>query len=238
MTALRVSSRARARRAQMFNELMAPEHGDRILDLGSEDGRHIAAIVPFRENVCIADIQPEALEHGRREYGFDTALISENGDLPFADDHFDIVFCSSALEHATIDKGELRSVTSRREFERRALERQRHLAREIDRISRAYFVQTPYRYFPVESHTWLPGLVVFLPRRALLRLLQATNRWWIKSTEPDWHLLSRRAMRGLFPQAEVVVERFAGVPKSLIAVKRPQREGATLVQERVTQRAA
>jgi hypothetical protein len=210
----------------MFNELMAPERGDRILDLGSEDGRHIAALVPFRENIGIADIQPAALERGRREYGFDTALIAEDGRLPFDDEHFDIVFCSSALEHATIDKRELHSVTSRREFERRALEHQRRLAREIDRVSRAYFVQTPYRYFPIESHTWLPGLVVFLPRRALLRLLEATNRWWIKSTEPDWHLLTRRSMHRLFPDAEVVVERFAGVPKSLIAVKSPERERA------------
>jgi len=64
----------------------------------------------------------------------------------------------------TLDKADLASVRSRRAFERLALDRQRRLAAEIARVGRRYFVQTPYRYFPIESHTWLPAPVLLLPR--------------------------------------------------------------------------
>ena len=32
-------------------------------------------------------------------------MLDESGRLPFPDDHFDIIFCSSTIEHVTVDKG-------------------------------------------------------------------------------------------------------------------------------------
>lgn len=218
--ALRASRRARAGRGRLFLATLAPTAADRILDLGSEDGAHMAALVPFREHLWIADIDPAALARGRERFGFQTLQLDESGRIPVPDDHFDIVFCSSVLEHVTVDKADLESVRSRREFERRALDRQRRFAHEIARVARHYFVQTPYRYFPLESHTWLPAVVVFLPRPWQLRFVAWTNRWWIKTTSVDFHLLTRRQMAELFPGAEIVGERFFGMTKSLVAIRR------------------
>jgi len=81
-------------------------------------------------------------------------------------------------------------------------------------------VQTPDKWFPVESHTWLPVVIVALPRGLQLRLVGWLNRWWIKPTQVDWNLLTASDMARLFPEAEIVRERTLGLSKSLIAVKR------------------
>jgi hypothetical protein len=213
------SATQRARRGTLFVDRLRPEPEDRILDLGSEDGSHIERILGRECNVFIADIDREALEAGRRKYGFTPLLIPEEGRLPFADRDFDIVFCSSVIEHATVDKSQLRRYRSTQEFRRAAWERQQRLADEIRRISRRYYVQTPYRYFPIESHTWLPALVVLLPRPLQIRLIDGLNRFWPKRTDPDFNLLTPREMRALFPDAELLYERSFGLLKSMIAVR-------------------
>jgi len=63
-------------------------------------------------------------------------------------------------------------------------------------------------------------VILLLPRHTLIRLLAWLNRFWIKPTEPDWNLLSVREMRELFPEAELHIEWWFGLPKSLIACKR------------------
>jgi len=217
--ALAASQRSRQRRAEVFWSEIRPSPSDRILDVGSEDGSHIAALVPWRENVWIADIAAAPLAAGRERYGFETVLLDESGTLPFPDDHFDVIFCSSVLEHVSIDKDELATVHSRREFDRLAYARQRRFAAELARVGRRCFVQTPYRYFPLETHTWLPMPIALLPRRVQLPLVAWLNSWWIKSTQLDFHLLTVRQMQELFPDATIRIERFLGVPKSLIAVR-------------------
>jgi methyltransferase family protein len=216
---LQVSERARRRRGELFWGAMRPEPEDRILDVGSEDGSHIAALVPFRDNVWIADIDAGALKRGAERYGFHTIELDESGRLPFPDGHFDVVFCSSVLEHVSVDKGEIRRIRSKAAFERLAFERQRRFAGELRRVARRYFVQTPYRYFPIESHTWLPMPIVLLPRALQLRVIAWLNGWWIKSTSMDFNLLTHRQMQELFPDATIVPERFLGATKSLIAVR-------------------
>jgi hypothetical protein len=213
------SARQRQRRGAVFLERLHPAPADRILDLGSEDGAHIARILGRDYDVFIADIDHEALERGHRKYGFTPVVIPEDGTLPFADAHFDIVFCSSVIEHATVNKTDLLHYRSTREFRHAAWVRQQRLADEIRRIGRRYYVQTPYRYFPVESHTWFPAVVVVLPRRMQIRLINRLNRFWPKKTTPDFNLLTPREMRALFPDAEVLYERSCGLLKSMIAVR-------------------
>jgi Methyltransferase domain len=212
-------SRRRARGA-LFRELLAPTSQDAILDLGGEEGDHIAAVIPYRSNVTIADIDPEALERGHTRYGFQTALLGESDPLPFADRQFDVVFCSSVIEHVTVDKDELGRIRSGSEFTAAAWRRQREFADEVRRVGERYFVQTPNKWFPIESHTWLPLPIVLLPRPLQLRLVAWLNRWWIKPTQVDWNLLTASDMAALFPDATIVPERTFGLCKSLIAVKR------------------
>jgi len=211
--------RARAKRAAIFLHHLNPSEHDRILDLGSGDGSHMASIIPYRENVWIADISVEALERGRKRFGFNTVVLKENGPLPFADGFFDIVFCSSVIEHVTVAKDELAATSSTATFRGAARQRQRAFAAEIVRVGKRYFVQTPNRYFLLESHTWLPIFVVFLPRRFLVRLIAFLNRWWVKKTSADWHLLTAKELQALFPDAKLLRERSFGLTKSLMAVE-------------------
>ena len=227
------SARARARRAATFRQSFSLTSATRILDLGSETGANIHAVLQGTEvrpeNVHIADIDPDAVDLGRQRYGFVPVAIDETGRLPFPDGYFDIVYCSSVIEHVTVPKARVWELRSGAQFRREARERQRVFAAEVRRLGRQYFVQTPYRHFPIESHSWLP-FVAWLPRWALVPLLGLTNRFWVKQTSPDWYLLDRAEMASLFGDARIVSERFLMMTKSLMAVR-------TSSQERVADQA-
>ena len=108
---------------------------------------------------------------------------------------------------------------------------QRRFAREIARVGRAFWVQTPNRWFPVEQHLLTP-LVHWLPRR-WQRAVVRRGTVWSALTHPtpdrrefylehflrDVRLLGFRELRSLFPGARIIRERFLGITKSLIAVR-------------------
>lgn len=217
-----VSRRARAKRAALFRSLFTIDAETRILDLGSGGGANISAVLegtPARPaNVYVSDIWPKSLERARREYGYTPVLIAEDGPLPFPDGFFDIVYCSSVIEHATVPKQLVWELRSGRLFRERALVRQQAFAEEIRRIGRQFFVQTPYKYFPIEPHSWLP-FVAWLPRPLLIRTLRAVNPIWIRKSAPDWHLLDKKQLARLFEGARIIDERLFGLTKSLMAVK-------------------
>lgn len=219
--AISYSKRTREKRARIFKEYLSPSENDRILDLGSGDGSYIASIVPFRDNVYIADILPEPLNKGKQRFGFiNTVILDESGMLPFPDECFDIVFCSSVIEHVTVDKTDVGLFQSNAGFSEAAYTRQRRFADEIRRVGKRYFVQTPNKYFPIESHTWLPLLIVFLTRPLQIRIIEFLNKWWLKKTSPDWNLLTKAKMQELFPDAEIVLEKAFGLTKSIMAIRR------------------
>jgi hypothetical protein len=133
--------------------------------------------------------------------------------LPFPDGAFDIVFSNSVIEHVG------------------APERQRLFAREIARVGRAYWVQTPNRWFPVEPHLLTPFLH-WLPARARAWMARRFTVWqWVTRPAPDRRdfyiehflgdirLLGPAEMQRLFPEARIVRERLLGLTKSLVAVR-------------------
>lgn len=216
------STLAREVRAEMFRAAFTIDENTRILDLGSENGSNIHRVLHGTrakpENVFVADIDARAIAEAHRTYGYTPVLIGESGDIPFPDGHFDIVYSSSVIEHVTVDKDQMWTMWSGQAFRREAVRRQQHFAREIERVGKQYFVQTPYKYFPVESHTWLP-FFGYLPRWLLIPAIKVANRFWIKRTGPTFYLLTRRDMNALFPGAELLSERKFGLTKSLIAIK-------------------
>ena len=216
------SRRSRLRRRQVFRERFWVTPRTRILDFGSGPGDHVASLLEGADytprNVYIADIDERAVNAGARRYGFRAVPLTGEGKLPFGDGFFDIVFCSSMIEHYTLPKSEIWLVRSESDFCEAAWPKQQECAREVQRVGRNYFVQTPNKWFPIESHTWLP-FVGYAPRWLLIGILRVTNRLWVKSTQPDWHLLNKRQMKVLFPGAEILLEKSAGFTKSLIAVK-------------------
>jgi SAM-dependent methyltransferase len=129
--------------------------------------------------------------------------------LPFRDRAFDVCFSNSVIEHVG-------DAQARADF-----------AREVRRVAKRYWVQTPNRHFPLETHFcclflhWLP----FPMTRRLIRHLSVWG-WLTKPSQADVDkalrtltLLDEQEMRELFPDAKIIKERFLGIVKSLIAVR-------------------
>ncbi len=219
---LKISQNAREKRAKIFRQNFQIEKGSKILDIGSEDGTNINFVLKNTDfdarNIFIADIDKKAIEKGARNFGFNPVLLQESGKLPFDDEFFDIVYCSSVIEHATVAKNDMWNIKSGKKFREISFENQKLLAGEIRRIGKSYFVQTPSKNFPIESHSWLP-FVAFFPRSLFLQTIKASNRFWIKKTIPDYNLLDQREMKKLFPDAEILTEKKFGLVKSIIAIR-------------------
>jgi hypothetical protein len=212
------SKRSQDKRARLLAEVIRVDASTNVLDLGGGVGKHIASRYPHWRDVTICDLNLPALEEACRR-GFKAVAADGTQRLPLCDGEFGFCFCSSVIEHVTGPKDGVRAIKDDSEFASVAKENQRKFAEEIRRISQSYFVQTPYRYFPVESHTWLPAVILLLPRGWMLGVVAFTNRFWPKKASPDWYLLSKAEMAALFPDAKIYVERFLGMPRSLIAVR-------------------
>jgi SAM-dependent methyltransferase len=218
----RFRTASRRRRAALFKSLfpLAPE--TRILDLGGANGTYAHALLADTVvrpcNVCVADIEEAPIRDAASSFGYTPVLLEQTRPLPFADGAFDIVLCSSVLEHVTVPSADIWRVRSTSAFRARAVEAQRRFAAEIRRVAKGYFVQVPYRGFPIETHTWLP-LVSYLPRPWQIGIIAVANRIWIKKTEPDFYLPTAAEMAEYFPGAHVLCETVLNLTKSLIAVR-------------------
>jgi Methyltransferase domain len=124
----------------------------------------------------------------------------------YADASFDVVFSNSVIEH-------LGDYTN-----------QQRMAREITRVGKRYFVQTPNRYFLIEPHFLLP-LFQFLPVAWRASIVSRFNiSWYGRLSPPDARrlveeirLITRSELSRLFPDAELYRERVMGLTKSFIA---------------------
>jgi len=216
------SKRSREKRYEIFRQNFFVDASTKILDLGSETGLNIylalqgTGMTP--QNIYIADINSMAVTKGSKQFGFNPVIIDESSVLPFPDGFFDIVYCSSVIEHVTVPKEQVWKLYCGKTFGSESIKRQMEFAKEIKRIGKQYFVQTPYKHFPIESHSWLPFLA-WLPRWLLIPVLRFTNLFWVKKTSPDWHLLNKSELSQLFSDAQIVEEKAFGLTKSIMAIK-------------------
>jgi ubiquinone/menaquinone biosynthesis C-methylase UbiE len=125
----------------------------------------------------------------------------------FADKEFDVVFSNSVIEHVG------------------SYEDQRQMAKEIKRVGKRYFVQTPNLYFPIEPHFVFP-FFQFLPQSVKVWLISHfALGWYGKVTDiekanelaSEIRLLSKKEFINLFANAKIVEEKFLGLTKSFIA---------------------
>lgn len=140
-----------------------------------------------------------------------TSVAGDARDLSrFETREFDYCFSNSVIEHVG------------------TLADQERMANEIRRVAQGYFVQTPYRYFPLEPHFHVPGWAQ-LPVWCRTALHRKLNLGWLPA-EPSYlkaridveqiRLLSLREFRLLFPDAEVRMEKIGPLIKSMMAVRR------------------
>jgi hypothetical protein len=217
----RYSTRARARRAALLTKHIKLRPDDIVLDLGGGAGDHFHSVFPDHKRVVVADILEDHLNLARQRYGYDTMqLRDEDVTLPFSDKQFDVVFCSSVIQEVTGPKCRIDRTMNDADFDQAARLHQWVFAGEIRRIAKRYYVQTPYKYFIIEPHSWLPGIIVFLPRHMLVRLLRFTNTtFWPTRSHPVWRLLTIGEFSKMFPDATIEREWSFGFVKSLMAIK-------------------
>lgn len=212
------STKARARRTKIFKSFFTVTDGMKVLDLGGGDGKLIMSMGLNKKNIFVADFDTAALEKARQS-GVNIIQLDESGTIPCAKNDFDIIFSNSVIEHVTVDKENVYKIKTNKEFRAAAFERQKYFAREIRAKCDKYYVQTPYKYFIIESHSWLPVFIVLVPRRVQISIIRIFNKFWPKQTAPDWNLLTIKDMKLLFPDARIIKEKSFFMTKSLIAIK-------------------
>lgn len=200
-TLARWRKRWRLRRMQALLARLAPRADATVLDLGGSVGTWEQ--FPHRFDVTLLNVD-EA--HARDFRGNDAAgsrlrvAIGDACDLGrYEDASFDIVFSNSVIEHI----GDASRVA--------------RFAREVRRVGRSYWVQTPSWLFPIEAHTGLPFFWLYpAPLREVLASRHdrryAMNPWSCPMTQTRCFRLGE--LRALFPDAAVYTERVAGLAKS------------------------
>ena len=199
-----LSGRARARRWTHFSDVFPEISEMRVLDLGGTPTSWRQA--PVRPAaLTVVNLLPLGSD--------DPALrvVQANAcELPYGlrREKFDLVYSNSLLEHVGGH-----------------VQRQR-LADVVHQCAGRHWVQTPYRYFPIEPHWLFPG-IQWLPYSARIMLSQRWNRGHVKTytraeaevqvNEID--LVGIAQMRMYFPESTIWYERFAGLVKSLVAIR-------------------
>ena len=138
-----------------------------------------------------------------------SSSVGNGLSLEYKKGDVDLIFSNSVIEHVG-------SYTNQQIF-----------ANEVRRVSDKYIVQTPSIWFPLEPHSLIP-LFQFLPHpiRALLIMTFNINYFPKAKTYKEaikvshsTLMFTHKRFKQLFPEAEIQVERFLGIPKSYTAIK-------------------
>lgn len=201
-----LTARTRARRWEIFRQKFPDLSGMRVLDLGGTVQTWTNA--PLRPG----EVLVVNLKRQDSSVEWITTMAGNACDLPaeVTAQEFDLVYSNSVIEHVG-------GHAQREAF-----------ARTVREGAPRYWVQTPYRYFPIEPHWIFPGFQ-FLPvnaRAAVARSWKLGHRrapahpaGAAVANVLDVELLSKAEMRHYFPDAELLDEPFLGLTKSLISVR-------------------
>lgn len=196
----------REKRFLFFTNLLSKIEADipiHILDIGGTEIYWERMGFTNRENVHVTllNLTPTAVSnvHFTSVVG-DACNLSEYGDGAF-----DVVYSNSVIEHLFTK------------------ENQEKMAKEVRRVGRNYYVQTPNYYFPIEPH-WLFPFFQFLPYRLRVEMTKNYDLGNFKKTGnksaamtrvDEIKLLTPKEMKELFPEGGMYKEVFMGLTKSI-----------------------
>jgi hypothetical protein len=199
-----LAHRARAGRWEQFANHFPDVDQMRVLDLGGTASSWLHAPTLPRELTILNLVHPSSDGSAR--------LVSGDACDPpreLAGERFDLVFSNSVIDQVG------------------GHQRRGAFAEQVHTLAPAHWVQTAYRYFPLDPYFLFPGFAS-LPvaaRRAILCRWPVTIQFTREPMKAIEHvlrveLLSRTELRYYFPTSEIMAERMAGLTKSLIAVRR------------------
>jgi hypothetical protein len=194
------SSRLRAQRFGKFLKCLGVTERDRILDVGGAEATWLGS--GLERNVTLLN-----LSFSRKMPVFHY-IEADACDMSMLDDRsFDVIFSNSVIEHV-------------------GAPRQIAFAREVRRVATRYWVQTPYKHFPIEPHFVFPFFQYF-PFSVQMFIGKSwkyshpfRNKEDVALLLSTLRLLTKREMRELFPEATIIDEKYFGITKSLIAYRR------------------
>lgn len=201
--------KVRKKRIALFRDLVSPLPKPlKIIDIGGTE--------LFWEMMGFADDPNYEITilnlSGTDSHHFNIRLVvGDARDMrEYADDEFDVAFSNSVIEHVG------------------GLDEQGKMAREVMRVGRRYFVQTPNRGFPFEPHFLFPffqffplALKVFLIRRFSLGWYpRISDREEAVKAAESVRLLRRGEVRALFPDGTIREEKLFGMTSSFIVYGR------------------
>jgi hypothetical protein len=201
-----LGDRARTRRWAWFRDTFPAVDEMRVLDLGGTADFWLRAKVRPGSVHCVnlsEGLAPDLPDWLAVDLGDAVDL-----DPGLLQGPYDLVYSNSVIEHVGGPAD------------------QRRFADNVRNLADRHWIQTPYRYFPIEPHWVFPGFQ-FLPLKAKANL----SRWWplMHTNSADEEsaidaalgvqLLSKTEMQHYFPDSEIWDERSAGLVKSLIAVR-------------------
>lgn len=205
-----VATQLRRKRFQLLLRMLDEFHGPvRILDVGGRP-QYWAMMLSDPQVAGRLHITLLNMETNQADDPIFTAVVGDGRAMPqYEDQHFDIVFSNSTIEHVG------------------TLADQKQMADEVRRVGKAYCIQTPNRYFPIEPHFLFP-LFQFLPI--------SVRAWLVNHFALGWYgvirdkaaalrevstidLLSRWRLERLFPDASIYEEKYFGLVKSFVAFR-------------------
>ena len=201
-----VSVRSRKQKLQAFLETFAPTSATTVLDVGFNDHEYVPGEnflekhYPWPWRLTALGID-EPVECPQR-YPDVTFVHYDGSVFPFEDGQFDIAYSNAVVEHVG------------------AHDRQRLFLSELLRVSRAVWMTTPSRGFPVDTHTLIP-LAHWLPQQRRDAIYRRLGKSW--ATGDTLSLLYRRDLERLLRDCgvsryRIVASRFAGWPMAYAVV--------------------
>lgn len=216
-----LSNQFRSQRDRLLKDLIKERRSSvsgvfNILDMGGSYKYWDRVGLDFLETnninvTCVNYLESEfhLSEHKAERIKF---IVADATNLEsFADNAFDLVHSNSVIEHVG------------------RWNQMRAFAKEARRLAPAYYVQTPYFWFPIDPHFYRVPFYHWMPESLRLKLIRRIKLGWALAI-PDIHeamtavesavILDATQFRSLFPDAEISFERLAFLPKSLIAIRR------------------
>ena len=205
----KISPIFRRKRFERFRKEIQPASGESMVDVGgypltwtSEEPLGVSIDIL---NIYEIDYDPAICNRHKI-----TLLVGDGCQLPYESNRFDICFSNSVIEHVGTWENQVR------------------FAREVLRVGKRVWVQTPAREFFIEPH-YITPFVHWIPIPIRRRLVRHFTIWgWLQKPTPEEiedrlkeiRLIGYAEMCRLFPGCQIIKEKFLGVfTKSYVAVR-------------------
>jgi len=195
-----ISDYCRKKRSILFKKIMKIKKEMKILDLGGQPKIWNNIDLPL-DITCLN--LPGIADSTHKSHHKFTYVVGDACRTPeFSPGQFDIVFSNSVIEHVG------------------SLEKRIMFAGEVKRLCANYWIQTPYKYYPIEPHCRMPFWWLY-PKALRSKFIE---RWRKKlpvfaEAVNSTNVVSVREMKELFPDATLIKE-WVVLPKSIIVYSR------------------